>query len=310
MSYVSVRTSTIRPGAKLLFDVYVLYKDNYVKYREVQQLFEEKTFDRFKLKKIKKLFIPAAQEPAYLKYLDEALDQLQAKDTAVESRAELAQDTLRQESDNIGKTLESEEAYRDSESRIHKVVDFMLNEPTALAGMLSSAGLSVDDSAHGSTVSSLSLALGTFSKFVNREELTDLAVAGLLHDGALKELGFDAKTELANLGKEDKVKFKKHPAMAAEKVAGKKFITARVLRIIQDHEEFGEGLGFPEKKRFAKLQVDSQIFNICDALDHFCIKQGKTAAECIDAFVAEKGEQYDLELSGMLEQQIKSKPAP
>lgn len=284
-----------------------MYKDSYLKYKEAAQQFEVKTFDQFKQKKIKKLFIPSAQEPAYLKYLDAALDQLAAKDTNVESRAELAQDTLRQESDNIDKTLENEEAYRDSESRIHKVVDFMLNEPAALAGMLSSAGLSVDDSAHGSTVSSLALALGTFSKFVNREELTDMAVAGLLHDGALKELGFDAKTEIAALSKEDKLKFRKHPAVAAEKVAGKKFITARVLRIIEDHEEYGDGLGFPEKKRFEKLQVDSQIFNICDALDHFCIKQGKTAAECIDVFVAEKAELYDPELAGMLAQQLKTK---
>lgn len=307
MSYVSVRTSTIRPGATLLFDVYVLYKDNYLKYRENSQAFEEKIFDQFKLKKIKKLFIPTEQEPAYLKYLDQALAHLQEASATVTERAELAQDTLRQESDNIEKTLESEEAYRSSESRIHKVVDFMLKEPAALAGMLSSAGLSVDDSAHGSTVSSLALALGTFSKFVGREELTDMAVAGLLHDGALKELGFDAKTDFNSLGKEDKVKYRKHPAVAVEQVSGKKFITARVLRLIQDHEEFGEGLGFPEKKRYAKLQVDSQIFNLCDAFDHFCIRSGKVAAECIDAFVAERGDHFDMELIGMLEQQIKTK---
>lgn len=241
-----------------------------------------------------------------MKYLDEALDQLQKADTNVTARAELAQDTLRQESDNIEKTLESEEAYRDSESRIHKVVDFMLKEPSALAGMLASAGLSVDDSAHGSTVSSLSLALGTFSKFVNREELTDIAIAGLLHDNALKELGFDAKSEMDALGKEDKAKFRKHPALAVEQVAGKKFITARVLRLIQDHQEYGEGLGFPEKKRYAKLQVDSQIFNLCDAFDHFCIKQGKVAGESIDAFVQAHAANFDEELLGMLEQQIKT----
>jgi HD-GYP domain-containing protein (c-di-GMP phosphodiesterase class II) len=154
-------------------------------------------------------------------------------------------------------------------------------------------------------VSSLALALGTFSRFVNREELTDMAVAGLLHDGALKTLGFDAKTDFGTLGKEDKAKYRKHPELAVEQVAGKKFITARVLRLIQDHEEYGEGQGFPGKKRFAKLGADSQIFNLCDAFDHFCIRQGKIAADCFTAFVTARGEHFDAELLGMLEQKLK-----
>lgn len=306
MNYVSVRTATLRPNTELLFDVYVLYQDTYLRYKNAKQSFDGVLLDRFKAKKVKKVYIPEAQEPSYLTYLDQALGQLQQKDLNVGARAEFAQDTLKQESDNIEKTLESEEAYRNSESRIHKVVDFMLNEPKALAGMLASAGLSVDDSAHGSTVSSLALAVGTASQLVNREELTDLAVAGLLHDTALKTLGFDVSSNLANLPKEKRADFKKHPAVAVEQVAGKKFITPRVLRIIQDHEEFGEGLGFPEKKRYSKLLADSKIFNLCDAFDHFSILAGKPAAECVDAFIEAHAEHFDLELIEILEKQIKA----
>src|SRR5262249_51043040 len=153
-----------------------------LKYRSTQQSIDEANLSQFKEKKVRKIYIPADQEPLYLKYLDQALEQLKQENVSVSAKAEFAQDTMRQESDNIEKTLESEEAFRSSESRIQKVVDFMLSEPKALAGMLSSAGLSVDDSAHGSTVSSLALAIGTASKKLGRDELTDLAIAGLLHD--------------------------------------------------------------------------------------------------------------------------------
>jgi HD-GYP domain-containing protein (c-di-GMP phosphodiesterase class II) len=305
MKFVPVRVSTLRPGVDLLFDVYVEYKDVHLKYRHVQEKFTPEILGQFKAKKIKKVFIPEEQEPLYLKFLDQALNQLQEKSAKVEDRAEMAQDALRRESENIGKTLESEEAYRSSESRIHQVVDFMRAEPKALANMLTSAGLSIDDSSHGSTVSSLCLAIGVQSKYLGREELTDVAVAGLLHDMALKELGFDLKSDLETVAKDDKAKFRTHPAVAIEKVAGKKFITPRVMRLISDHEEYGDGLGFPEKKRYSRLATDSQIFNLCDAFDHFCIKSGKTAIEAVDSFVEARADHFDLGLIEILEKQVK-----
>ena len=306
MSFVSVRTSTLRPNTELLFDVYVFYEETHLRFRKIQQSFDAQILERFKVKKIKKVFIPEEQEAEYLRYLDQALETLKTKNLKVEAKAELAQDTLKQEADNIGKTLESEESYRSSESRIHKVVDFMLNEPKALAGMLASAGLSVDDSAHGSTVSSLALAVGTGSRLVNREALTDLAVAGLLHDTGLKPLGFSANSTLSNIPREKRADFRRHPEAAVEQVAGKKFITPRVLRIIQDHEEFGDGLGFPEKKRYSKLEADSRIFNLCDAFDHFSISAGKPAAECVDGFIEACAEHYDMQLLEVLEKQVKA----
>lgn len=261
---------------------------------------------KFKEKKIKKIYIPSEQELDYLKYLDQALGQLQEASVDLGSRAEFAQDTLKQESESIEKTLETEEAYRASESRIHQVVDFMLNEPKALKNMLAAAGLSVDDSSHGAAVSSLCLALGAHSGEVSREELTDLAVASLLHDIALSSLGFDTKTDIKNLEGESKAKFRKHPAVAVEQVQGKKYITARVLRLIEDHEEFGDGQGFPGKKNYAKLKSDSQIFNICDALDHFAIRANKAPADCIESFIAERGDGFSMELLGILESKIKA----
>jgi HD-GYP domain-containing protein (c-di-GMP phosphodiesterase class II) len=306
MNYVSVRTATLRPGSPLLFDVYVLFRDEYLKYRANSETFEASVLERLRSKKVKKVYILDSQEPDYLKYLDEALVQLEKKDIDLGSRAEFAQDTLKQEADNIDKTLESEEAYRNSESRIQKVVEFILSEPKALAGMLSAAGLSIDDSAHGSTVSSLALGVGARSGAVKKEELTDMAVAGLLHDTGLKALGFDTKSDLNNVSKDKRTDFRKHPAAAIQQVAGKKFITPRVLRLIEDHEEFGDGLGFPEKKRYVKLALDSKIFNLCDAFDHYCIQSGIPAAEAIELFIAARADHFDLSLMETLEKLVKA----
>jgi HD-GYP domain-containing protein (c-di-GMP phosphodiesterase class II) len=305
MEFISVRVSTLRPGATLSFNLYVEYKGEHLKYREARATFEKDIFEKFKAKKIKKVYIEPAEEPLYLAYLDEALNALKQKDVAVAEKAELAQGTLRHESENIEKTLESEAGYRKSEERIQQVVDFMLAEPKALAGMLASAGVTVDDSQHGSSVSSLCLGVAVSSKWFSREELTDLAIAGLLHDGGLKKLGFDATTVYESLEKEKKKEYRRHPKVSAELVAGKQFITARVLRLIEDHEEYGDGQGYPEKKRFAKLANDSQVFNICDALDHFALQQKRSHADCFDDFVAARGDHFDMQVLEILEKQLK-----
>ncbi|RZA09416.1 MAG: HD domain-containing protein [Proteobacteria bacterium] len=305
MEYISVRVSTLRPGAKLSFNLYVEFKGAHVKYRDAKAVFEKEIFEKFKAKKIKKVYIEPEEEPLYLAYLDEALDALKSSTVATSEKAEIAQGTLRHESENIGKTLESEGAYRKSEERIQQVVDFMLAEPKALAGMLASAGLSVDESQHGSSVSSLVLGVAVSSKWFSREELTDLAVAGLLHDGGLKKFGFDATTDYEALPKEQKMEYRKHAKASAELVAGKQFITSRVLRIIEDHEEYGEGQGYPAKKRYAKLANDSQIFNICDALDHFAMKQKKSHLDCFDDFVGARGEHFDMQVLELLEKQLR-----
>lgn len=242
-----------------------------------------------------------------MNYLSQALGELEKKSVPLDARADFAKDTLSQEAEKIEKTLESESAYRESESRIHKVVDFMLSEPKALAAMLANAGLTVDDSTHSSSLSSLCLAVGAHSKFVDREGLTDLAVAALLHDISLNKMGFDEKTIVQALSKEQRVKYKTHSAKAAEAVAGKQFITARVLRLIEDHEEFGEGLGFPNKKNLSKLPVDSQIFNLCDAFDHYCTLNRVEPKDALKGFVSERGTHFEAQIFKVLEAQVLGK---
>lgn len=305
MRYVPIRTNTLRAEATLLFDVYVLFEDCYLKYRGAKDIFDAKVLERLKAKKVKKVYILEEHEPSYLAYLDQALDSLSAAGQSVTAKAELAQGAMRQESESIAKTLETEKDFRRSEARIQKVVDFFVAEPKALAGMLAAEGLSVDDSAHGSAVSTLALAVGTTCGYLGRDELTDIAVAGLLHDSALKAIGLDVRTSIENVPREKKAELRRHPELAVEAVAGKKFITPRVLRIISDHEEYGEGLGYPGRKNYNRLQMDSKVFNLCDAFDHHCITTGKAAAEAADSFIESRGGHFDEELVGILEAKIK-----
>lgn len=290
----------------LKFDVFIHYKEEYLKYKKCDEFFTQDLIDKFQSKKIKKIFVPADQEPKYLEYLDQALDQLAQKDVSVEEKAVFAAATMKAESENIQKNLETEAGYKNTEKRILKVVEFISKEPKSLSQMLASAGVAVDDSEHASNVSTLSLAIVTQLGETNQDELMAISVAALLHDLALKEMGFSAETSYDALDKDAKVKYRKHPQMAAEKVAGKKYITPRVLKLIEEHEEAGDGKGFPEKKKLSKLPPASQVFNACDAFDHFCINQKKLGKDAFDDFMTQKGDLYNVKILEALEKLLKS----
>ncbi len=136
------------------------------------------------------------------------------------AKAEMAQDTLKQESDNIDKTLESQEAYESSKSRIHKVVDFMLAEPKALAEMLG-FGWSIYRRFSSRIYGILTvLAVGTASRKVDRDQLTDWRWLAF-YTTTPSSNWLRLQNALDDLPKDKKPAFRKHPELAVEHVAGK-----------------------------------------------------------------------------------------
>lgn len=278
----------------LTFDLYVEYSGQYLKYRKATEFFEEEISKKFRMKKIKKVYVLAEQESAYLEYLDSALNQLSKPDMNVEQKAEFVQESMRTESENIERNLESETGYKSTENRVLKVVDFISSEPKSIASMLANAGLSVDTTEHASNVSTLALALAVQLGIKDKDELMAISIAALLHDIGLNKLGFNAGTDYSTLQGEDRQKYRKHPSLAMEQTAGKRYITPKVLKLIEEHEEKGDGNGFPNKKNLFKLPLSSQIFNLCDHFDHFCISVQKKGKEALPLFLEKEADNFDL----------------
>jgi response regulator RpfG family c-di-GMP phosphodiesterase len=292
---VPIRVSTLKAGVVLGFDVFVHYKERYLLYKSALDLFEPMRLEQFKNHKIKKVFIKGDDEVMYLNYLEASLDALTKTDVSSEEKADLAVQTLVSEARHVEKNLETAEGLKKTESRVSKVIDYVSSAPDALKAMLTTSGLSVDNSLHSSTVASMSLALATKLKVTNNEELMALGIAALLHDSALQKLGFDAMAPESSFKGDQLEKWRTHPREASVHLSGKKHITPQVLRIIDDHHEVGDGLGFPEKKRISKLPLSSQVFNLCDTFDHFCVEHNIAPVDAFPQFFQSKIGVFELD---------------
>ncbi|MEK6579019.1 MAG: HD domain-containing phosphohydrolase, partial [Bdellovibrionota bacterium] len=197
--------------------------------------------------------------------------------------------------------------YQRTEVRVGKIVEFLTSEKGAIRGILGATGCSIDNFQHSASVSSLTLALAMKVGIQDPQELLDLALAGLLHDIGKTKLGIGPATPREALTREQLKEYHRHPVAAVEMLAGKKFVNARVLRLISDHEEIGNGNGFPEKKMLSKLPLNSQILNLCNEFDRLSATLKISHLTLYPKFQAEKIGLFALEHMKILNELIQTK---
>lgn len=298
--YIPVRLKTIRPDSQIHFDLYIKIGSKFVHYVRNNDSIEKPRWDNLKSKKVRKLFIPYDQEDNYLTYLDSGLDQLSNANVSIEQKAELAHDTLVTAAENAEKTFETEKGFQQTQGRFEKITDFLMSDSGAIKKIMEAAGTSLDNHQHAATTSSLALGLATATGFLSANEMFELGIAALVHDIGKNDLPFDPMTPASELSGENLKLYRGHAQKGADMLAGKPFISPRILGMIADHEEIGNGLGFPNKKNLAKLKLPYQILNLCNSFDQYCFQNKLEHKAGLSAFKMERGEMFDEELYNLL----------
>lgn len=298
MSYIPVHLNTLRAGKSIPFDVHLRLtekKDHFVHYFTKVDGLDQDRVEKLKAKGVKKVYIVEADEEAYLGYLDQSLSDLQSNTISTTEKAALTKDTLNTQAENAERNLESEKGFNRMQGQMNKIAEFFTSEKGALQKILASTGIAADNNQHSANVASLALGIAALSGLNNPKDLLDLGVASLVHDIGLKKMGFPPNVTRETLSGDAQKRYLSHPGESVAILGGKPFITPRILSLIADHEEFGEGRGYPEKKRIEKLQPLSQILNLANAFDKYCIIQNKTPKEAIDPFFEKYSEFFVLD---------------
>jgi len=295
MAFLPVRIGTLRPGDVVNFNIYILIADKYVHYIRTSDPFEPERIERLRGKGVKKLYIPEDSEAAYLTYLDAGLNQLKDTKISVRERSNLVSSSMVTEAENALHNVQTESGYKKTEERVSKVVDFLTSETGALKDILASTGTALDNFQHSANVTSMALGIASRLGVTQTRDIMDLGIAGLLHDSALPKLGFSADCKWDKLAGEDLKKYQEHPIAAAHQLAGKPYINREILELIANHEEIGEGAGFPGKKRISTLPLKQQVLNLCNNFDHYCFLKGTPPLEAAKSFLNEKIGLFDLE---------------
>jgi HD-GYP domain-containing protein (c-di-GMP phosphodiesterase class II) len=302
-----VRINTFRPGHPVQFDVYIAIGGKHLHYIRSLEPFDENRLLNLKGKGVKKMFIATESEDLYLDYLDKGLSALTDKSQDITKRGSVAQDTLITEAENVERSLENEHTFKKTEVRVGKVVEFLTSDKSALRNVLGASGSSSDIFQHSANVCSLSLALAVKLGEKDSKALFNLAIAALLHDAGLTKLGLDPLKPRDQHTPDEKKLHLKHPETAIGMFQEKPLVTPAILRLIIDHEEIGNGQGFPEKKRLSKLPLSSQVLNLCNEYDQFSLERKIPPLEVLREFFELKRGLFEVAHMTKLEEVITGK---
>jgi HD-GYP domain-containing protein (c-di-GMP phosphodiesterase class II) len=291
--FYSIRINTLRAHDPIPFDIFIYIASRYLHYTRINDEMEESRLKNLKSKGVKKLFIEGQDEDRYLKYLESGINSLSDTRMTVEDRASLANDTMLSSVENAEKNLETEVGYNSQKNQLEKISQFIGSERGPIKSMLAAAGISIDNNQHSATVSSLSMALATKLGTLSSNDIVELGFAALLHDIGKTRLSFDANIPVAKMTPTQLKQYKNHPADGVAMLAGKPFVSPRILGLVVAHEEYGHGKGFPEKKNVFSLDTSYQILSLVNKLDRFCQDNSLTHSAAIDPFFSKHDEDFD-----------------
>ncbi|MFP5223638.1 MAG: HD-GYP domain-containing protein [Acidobacteriota bacterium] len=119
---------------------------------------------------------------------------------------------------------------------------------------------------HGVGVSVLAAAFGDFLG-LNRNQVSELAVAGLLHDVGKALTPRDLLERPGKLSEEEYQRVKRHPIESCAVVSGSTSLAAHVLRGIAEHHERHDGSGYPRGLKGPEQSFFGRILAIADVFD-------------------------------------------
>lgn len=282
--YYTVRINTIRGNEPIPFDLYIQVGPKFIHYTRAKDDVEENRLKTLRKHGLKKLFIRPEHEQDYLNYLEVGIKTLSNKAVTIEDRGARANDSLLVSVENAEKNLESEAGYNDQRKQLELISQFIGGERHAIKNMLSAAGISPDVHQHSATVAGLCIAIANKVGGFQKDEITELAYAALLHDIGKTRLKFDYNVPFENLSSDQQRQYKLHPEDGVNMLSGKPFISPRILGLIASHEELGSGRGYPEKKDVFKMDLTYQILTLANRFDRFCMDRNLQPFHAVDPF--------------------------
>lgn len=308
MAYTPLRISTVKPSRLLTFDLYIFFKETYLKYQEKGTSIEEEKYSKLKAQKIAKFYITENDEPNYQLFLDQLLQEtMNDPNISVDEKVNIVDGACSTAIEKMQKDPESESAYRMTNNAAKSLRQIVEQNPDALKKIFGKKASEADIIIkHSLNVSALATKLGAKMKCTN-EQLDNLSTAGLIHDIGITRLNKQdqeifKKTKSKHTS-DDKRIYGLHVKDAVAALSDKPWVTKEVMDLVINHEEVLSGLG-PNKKK--KLSMPEMVLSLVNTYDKLMITTGCKPAEAIKEMMINELGNYELDLLNKFKEVLKS----
>jgi putative nucleotidyltransferase with HDIG domain len=269
MDFVSIRVSTLRGDQKINFDAYIKINEKMILYLRRGDSFEGVRLQRLKDKKVKKMFISPADEVSYREYMQKNIEMAynNALGKDLQTRAEIIQGQQQSNVEEVFEHPEFADTYLNAKDAALKYVQFLISNSKAAQAVMSIQNTDKSISHHGVSVATLGVALAQKLGLVDTKIIQLLAMGAFLHDFGHYESSLYPRKKISEMTPDESLLYQAHASDGAKRVQDKKHFDQIVLRIINEHEEYADGSGYPRGLTEKQIDPLSLIVGTCNTMD-------------------------------------------
>jgi len=278
--FIPISLSDLRPDDILSFDVYLFMERNQklILYRKKNQEFEETKLKYFEKMKIKTFFIKEEDRELYQKYLSQAFTGiLTNEDMPEEEKQESLKKASKKVLDDLFNKDEGENEGIDSNVQaIVKEIVTSVSKEIKMGEVYEKLTAMITDEdntfSHSLNVSSYSVLFAFALGVVSSTDISNIGIAGVLHDIYLASLPTDLVERYRNgdeLNTAEMLKIRRHPH-GAEEIIRKRYknFNEQIIWIIRQHHEQPDGLGYPLGLKSENISYLAKILSIANTFDN------------------------------------------
>lgn len=289
-TFSTIPVSTLRGDIKIPFDVYVMIRGKHVHYLRKGDSFEGERLTRLKEKRLKKVFILSEDKTHYSTYvsqsLDIAYDANSKRDLTV--RAEIIQGAQESQAEAVLEEPSNPLYYQHAKVGTERYVEFLMNHEKSLKAMLLIQNLDGNLAHHGVNVSCIAVRLAQKIGFTEPKSLTIMSLGALVHDLGHVGQELDINRPLSHLAPSERKTYEEHPRVGSLKALTYKHFDPMVGRIIQEHEEFCNGTGFPKNLVQSQIARECQMVGLANQFDRLLTFEKRPLADALRTLLLDR----------------------
>lgn len=307
--YVPIRVSTLRGDAKIPFDVYIKVAGKQILYCRHGDSFEGVRLKRLREKKLKQMYIQKDHEIPYKQYLEANIDSAYdaSSKKSLDLRCEIIQGFQQSIAEHLMEFPTDPFSYEHAKSSTQRFTEFLGRELFATKILLEQENIDGSIGHHGVNVATIGVGLAQHMGISKGQPHHLLALGCLIHDIDHSHTHFPVMGQLQNFTPDEMKQYKSHPLNGAARLNKSPFVDTLVLNIVLQHEEAGDGSGYPKGLRDKDMDPLVLAAIVANSYDRVVNFEGKQPKEALKYLLIDKMGAYPLPYLQGLQEFLKAR---
>ena len=266
--YIPLPIESLKLDTVIEFDIYLKLKDKYILYREANLPFDENSKQKLVDHKVKEIFVDKCDKKKFFSYIEKNINQIVADKTIPpEKKSQILYETSKEVVIDLFENPESSVNIKRGLNIVSSNMGFILSEKSSLYYLLSIASHDYLTYTHSLNVSIYAIALGNSLNTFNKSEILELGWGAMFHDLGKIKVPDTIINKNGTLTDEEFAQVKKHPAYGVAILKKTNIIPEKSYLPVSEHQEKGDGSGYPKGLELKEINPFGGITAICDVFD-------------------------------------------